>query len=301
MQPTDFKIQDSAFNSHCQAYLGLALKLTSAQTDTLGKQVIEMVKSRAEKFTPAELTALLSRSFGLEKRTAGDLIRFLVTSGHLAYADRHGRTVIDLSFNRPVQVSSRLVLVPATVPFTPEPGIYAVHLLHGASFGDGHHPTTRMSLQGIDHLLRDNSLISGQGRMLDIGTGSGVLAIAALKLGMNKGTGLDIDPCAISEARENARINALENRLEVSDTPLENLPARSFDLIIANLRLPTLNQLYKQILRLAAHNCALLLSGIHGDEISFLLNAYTRQGFSCAWQKEEKDWAALAMLRRSAD
>lgn len=273
------------------------MKRTSAQTEDLGQQVVELVENRAEKFTPVELTALLSRSFGLEKRSAGDLIRSLVTSGHLAYADRHGRTVIDISFNRAVQISPRLVLVPATVPFTPEPGISAVRLLHGASFGDGHHPTTRMCLRGVDFLLNQTRLHFGQGRVLDIGTGSGVLAIAALKLGMNAGTGLDIDPCAISEARENARINALEDRLEVSETPLENLSSRSFDLIIANLRLPTLNHLYEQILRLAAHNCALLLSGIHGDEVSHLLNAYTRQDFSPVWQKEEKDWAALAVLR----
>lgn len=276
------------------------MKLTSAQAETLEKQVVEMVEKRAEKFTPAELTVLLSRSFNLEKRTAGDLLRSLVTSGHLAYEDRHGRTVIDISFNRPVQVSPRLVLIPPTIPFTPEPGVSAVRLLQGASFGDGHHPTTRMSLQGLDHLLHKNCLISGQRRVLDIGTGSGVLAIAALKLGMNTGMGLDIDPCAISEAQENARLNGLENRLEISGSPLENLPDQPFGLIIANLRLPTLNLLYPQILRLADHNCALLLSGIHVDEISHLLNAYTREDFSRVWQKEEKGWAALAMLRRIA-
>ncbi|MGE0084738.1 MAG: 50S ribosomal protein L11 methyltransferase [Desulfococcaceae bacterium] len=275
------------------------MKLTSAQMDTLGKQITEMVQSRAEKFTPGELTVLLSRSFDLGKKTAAELIRLLVTSGHLAYADRHGRTVIDISFNRPVQVSPRLVLVPAAVPFTPEPGIIAVHLLHGASFGDGHHPTTRMSLQGIDHLLHENCLISGKRRVLDIGTGSGVLAIAALKLGMNMGIGLDIDPCAISEARENARINGLENRLEISGSPLENFPDHSFGLITANLRLPTLNQIYPQILRLADHNCALLLSGIHGDETAHLLNAYAVQGFFCSLQKEEKGWAALALFRKN--
>jgi len=276
------------------------LKQTSAQTDTLEKQIIELVEGRAEKFTPAELTAVLSRSFGMKKKAAGDLIRSLVTKGCLAYADRHGRTVIDISFNRPVQVSPHIVLVPSDIPFTPEQGMTALRLLHGASFGDGHHPTTRISLQGIDYLLHENSMISGHGRVLDIGTGSGVLAIAALKLGMNKGIGLDIDPCAISEARENARLNGLENRLEISGSPLESIPDQSFALITANLRLPTLNQLFPQILRLSERNCGLVLSGIHCDEKSDLLNAYERQNFSCIWQKEEKDWAALALFRRKA-
>jgi len=276
------------------------LKQTSAQTDTPEKQIIELVEVRSEKFTPAELTAVLSRSFGMKKKAAGDLIRSLVSKGHLSYRDQHGRTIIDISFNRPVQVSPHIVLVPSDIPFTPEPGMTAVRLLHGASFGDGHHPTTRISLQGIDYLLHENSMIPGHGRVLDIGTGSGVLAIAALKLGMNTGIGLDIDPCAISEARENARLNGLENRLEISGGTLESLGDQSFALITANLRLPTLNQIFPQILRLSERNCGLVLSGIHCDEISYLLNAYERQNFSCLWQKEEKDWAALTLFRRKA-
>ena len=274
-------------------------------TDTIEKKIIELFENRAEKFTPAELTVLLCRSFDLGKKTAGEMIRSLVTKGHLAYTDRHGRTVIDISFNRPVQVSDHIVLVPADIPFTQKPGMTAVRLLHGASFGDGHHPTTRISLQGVDFLvqiLQENRILSEQkeNAVLDIGTGSGVLAIAAIRLGINKGIGIDIDPCAISEARENARINGLENRLQISGNSLENIPDQSFSLITANLRLPTLNQLFSQILRLAEPKCGLVLSGIHCDEISHLLNAYMQQGFSCIWQKEEKDWAAIAMLRNSA-
>lgn len=278
------------------------MKQTSAPTDILEKQTLALVENRAEKFTPAELITVLSRSFELKKKAAGELIRSLVTKGHLTYTDCHGRTVIDISFNRPVQVSPRIMLIPEDIPFTPEPGMTGVRLLHGASFGDGHHPTTRLSLQAVDHVLHEKHIICEQNKnaVLDIGTGSGVLAIAALKLGMNTGIGIDIDPCAISEARENARINGLENRLQISGNSLENFPDQSFSLITANLRLPTLNQIFPRILRLAEQNCGLVLSGIHSDEISPLLYTYTQQGFSCLWQKEEKDWAALGLFRQNA-
>lgn len=261
--------------------------------------VLRLLDSRAEKFTPAELKNILCRKYGLQKKETAALIRTMAAEGELSYADLHGRTVIDISYNRPVRISPRIFLIPADIPFVPGKGQTAVRLLHGVSFGTGQHPTTRMSLAGLDLLLEgkdiSRSFISDKSRVLDIGTGSGVLAIAALKLGITRGIGLDIDPCAIAEARENARINGLSDRLEISARSLEEIK-QPFDLICANLRLPTLKSLQTQILRLAAPESGLLISGIHPEEVPVILKVY--RDFRCIRQQEEKNWAMLAFARK---
>jgi len=84
----------------------------------------------------------------------------------------------------------------------------AVMLRPGASFGCGQHPTTRLAIQGIEYTLKTLRICDGIANtmLLDIGTGSGVLAICALKMGIHRAMGTDMDPCAIAEAGENARI-----------------------------------------------------------------------------------------------
>ncbi len=264
--------------------------------------ILGLLDSRAEKFTPAELKNILCRKYGLPKKEAAARIHSLVAEGELSYADMHGRTVIEISCHRPVRVSARIFLVPADIPFAPGKGQIAVRLLHGVSFGTGQHPTTRMSLAGLDLLLGEKdfsrSFMAKESRVLDIGTGSGVLTIAAMKLGIARGIGLDIDPCAIAEARENARINGLADHMEISARPLEEIKP-PFDLICANLRLPTLKSLQTQILRLAAPESGLLISGIHPEEVPIILKAYQHEHFRCITRQEEKNWVMLAFQKIS--
>jgi ribosomal protein L11 methyltransferase len=129
-------------------------------------------------------------------------------------------------------------------------------------------------------------------KCLDIGTGSGVLAIAAVSLGLQSAVGVDIDAVACHEARNNVALNGYDREIQIADVSLDKLPDHSFDLIMANLRPPTLVMLVSQIVRLSASKAFIVLTGFRRDEDSRLLRKIVSAGFSVIWQGEEAGWAA---------
>jgi len=225
-------------------------------------------------------------------------IRGLVAGGELAYTHEHGRTFLEPSFDRPVRVSERIVLSPPDREVPRGPGDIVVCLRPGAAFGVGRHPTTRLSLRGIEFALRREAAVHrcAGSRALDIGTGSGVLAIAAVKLGIENGVGLDIDPCAVAEARNNVRLNGLAGRIEISDRGLEGLDGL-FSLVVANLRLPTLARLAAAIAALTMPGAALVISGVQQEEQAAVVAAYGRQRFECVWSVAEDRWIGLVLYK----
>jgi ribosomal protein L11 methyltransferase len=139
---------------------------------------------------------------------------------------------------------------------------------------------------------------SGDGSVLDIGTGTGVLVIAAVKLGMAKGVGIDIDPVSRAEARENARRNHLAHVIRISDLSVERVGAgRPFTMITANLRTPSLMRLAATIAGALKTGGRAVLSGIETDEVEDVLTAYRRCNMHLQWQATEKNWAAVVLTR----
>jgi ribosomal protein L11 methyltransferase len=258
--------------------------------------VLKFIAGRRQ--TPADILRALSHPSLFPKTSVHAAIRELVTSGALAYTAEHGRTFLELSFDRPVRVSERIVLTPPDRDVQPAPGDIVVHLRPGASFGVGRHPTTRLALRGIDFALsRDGAARSRAGsRVLDIGTGSGVLAIAAVKLGIENGVGLDIDPCAVAEASHNVRLNGLAGRIAISDRGLESIEG-VFSLVLANLRLPTLERLAAAIAALTMPGGALVVSGVQNAEQDVVVDVYGRQRFECAWSAAEDRWVGLVLYK----
>ena len=127
-------------------------------------------------------------------------------------------------------------------------------------------------------------------RVLDIGTGSGVLALAAAKLGAAKVVAMDIDTLALHEARNNILLNALEGKIVVTGKPLENFAGTSFDLIMANLRPPTLRQILPKVEGLSTKNSYWILSGFRQDameDVSRMLPTEKCEVFgweaTCGW------------------
>jgi len=175
-----------------------------------------------------------------------------------------------------------------------DPGDVVVFLASGVSFGNGEHPSTRLAIRRLDHLLRQCDETFRE--MLDIGSGSGVLALAALRLGVTRAVGLDTDPCALQEARANARLNDLACRLAVSGRPLEQL-AGPYRLIVANLRPPTLRSLGPCIDRLAPPGAFLVMAGMRSEEAPGIRAAYADAGFGWRSQEEEEGWCALLLQK----
>ncbi len=111
------------------------------------EKILDLIAGSVETVTPSELEKRAMSLFSVKRKEVKDAVKSLISEGHLSYACTHGRTVIGTSFNRPVRVSEHIVLKPAGMPFTPEPGDAVVELVHGASFGTGEHPRKNAGYQ----------------------------------------------------------------------------------------------------------------------------------------------------------
>jgi ribosomal protein L11 methyltransferase len=243
---------------------------------------------------PAELLKELAHDLRLPRERLQAGLRELVAAGELSYVCEHGRTFLEPSFDRPVRVSDRIVLIPPGRIFRPRPADAVIRIMPGAAFGAGRHPTTRLALKGIDFVLgRWTKALTGPARrVLDIGAGSGVLVMAALKLGIESGLAVDIDPGAVAEARANLELNGLGRRVVVCDRAAEAIEGR-YALVTANLRTPTLARLAPCIAGYCTPRGALVLSGIRIAECGELLSAFETHFFNTVWREEECEGLAL--------
>lgn len=244
--------------------------------------------------TPAAVNKKISKRFGLKLEEAKPFVKRLITAGELAYSDRHGRTILEKSFAKPVRISNRVILAPPGSDFMVNREDVLIEMAQGASFGNGQHPSTRLAVRAVEHVLSDTPFLEHRTETiaLDIGTGTGVLAITALRLGIKKAVAIDTDPSARYESLQNARLNNLEKRFEVLPAPLENI-RNPFDMILANLRFPTLIRISSNISTLLKPLGVVVLSGIKIKESEKIISTYQACRFACRWKDSEKGWCSL--------
>jgi len=270
-----------------------------ADKKAVKKELLAIIEDSRRKITPGELEKALSRKYSLEKKEIRSLIRGLVTESFLAYTSHYGRTFIEKSFNKPVRISKHVILKPPGVNYKYREDDVVIEICQGVSFGNGQHPTTRLAIKGIEYALNKTDLLKGKDKtsVLDIGTGSGVLAITALMFGIDKAVGTDLEPCAINEAKENGKINGLVDRFEVGDNPLEDFDNK-FTIITANLRFPTLMNIYHRVIEMTEPGGFVVLSGIKSDETISVVDLYTEKYFECKWKEFEKGWSGLVFSKK---
>jgi len=258
-----------------------------------------MVAASPARLTPQDLEKTICKTYGLDKTCARAVLKDLVAQGELEYTYEFGSTYLVQSFNQPVRISAHVVVKPPGFRYQPAPDDVVIQIKPGAAFGDGRHPTTRLALKSIEFLLKEvrPDWLRRKCSVLDIGTGSGILAIAALCLGVERGQAIDIDPCAIAEAAENLALNQLEGRLTVSDRKLDRIHS-SFSMVIANLRYPSLKSFCPRIKGLVDTDGGIVLSGFRLHERDDLMALYTTSHFECIWTADELDWAATVLKKR---
>jgi ribosomal protein L11 methyltransferase len=161
------------------------------------------------------------------------------------------------------------------------------------AFGTGHHGTTRGCLLALDSIIKQ----SRPARVLDVGTGTGVLAIAAAKALRSEIIAGDIDPVAIEVARENARRNGVASRLRLYCAPGLRHPfaARSFDLIVANILARPLAQLSSALAGALSAKGKLVVSGLLEADVATALSAFARQGLHLQRRYLIEGWATLIL------
>lgn len=260
--------------------------------------VIAEVSESREKLTAPELEKRLKQILGARKTAIKTAIRKLVDDQELSYSYHYGSSFLEISFNKPTRISDHVVLKPPGTQYVPASNEIVVDIQPGASFGRGDHPTTRLAVRGIEQALSCHGSFHNQKDLpaLDIGTGSGVLAIVAALLGATRVIGVDIDPCAIAEAKKNVHLNNLEHRIKICDWKVDTID-QTFALITANMRYPTIKRLSARIAQLTRTGGVLIVSGIKIDEVSDIIRVYAQHCFECIWKAHEKDWAGLVLAR----
>ena len=195
-----------------------------------------------------------------------------------------------------LRVGRRLVVRPTWRRHRRQAADVVLAMDPGMAFGTGLHPTTRLCLAGVENLA-DRGLLTGS-RVLDVGCGSGILAIAALKLGAVSAVGLDTDPIAIEATLANARRNGLARRVRARHGSLPSGEG-PFDVVLANLIAGLLVRIAAGLHDELNPGGTLLASGIFVDREAEVRAAFEAVGLRIEARDAEGDWVALEAIRRA--
>jgi ribosomal protein L11 methyltransferase len=194
------------------------------------------------------------------------------------------------------RVGERIVICPAWRRYRARSGEVVVRLDPGMAFGTGQHATTRMCLLALEEHVRPGC------RLLDLGAGSGILAIAAARLGAREIIALDTDPLAVAVAEKNVALNGVEKQVTVSPGSLGEkwpapLPFRPFDCLVANINAETIMRLAPELVKAVERGGTGIVSGIIDEKEAGCRRALEEAGARIADVMEEGDWRTLVFER----
>ncbi|APO46957.1 ribosomal protein L11 methyltransferase [Paenibacillus xylanexedens] len=198
---------------------------------------------------------------------------------------------------KPVRVSERLTIKPTWEEYTPEsPNEKIIELDPGMAFGTGTHPTTSLCLRTLE------TVIQGGEEVIDVGTGSGILAIGAIKLGAKHVLALDLDPVAVISARENVELNGLEQQITVKESDLLSVlgsqdPALGVQLpvkvVVANILAEIILLFVDDVYNALESGGTYIVSGIWKNKEQVVHDALVASGFEVSAIHRDEDWLAF--------
>ncbi|NTV12698.1 MAG: methyltransferase [Desulfobulbaceae bacterium] len=198
--------------------------------------------------------------------------------------------VVRRPFSRHLRLAEEPVL-----PADPRP---CLGLEHGTSFGSGRHPSTRLAMAALDRLRETETTFPA--RVLDIGCGSGILALACGLLGAREVLGIDIDAGALAVAADNAANNQLAGRVSFSGQTLAE-QAGSYGLLVANVTGAVMSGMVADFARLAGEGSWLVISGLQGRQLGEMVAVLGEMGFAEVARFSEEPWGAGLLQRRSQE
>jgi ribosomal protein L11 methyltransferase len=196
-------------------------------------------------------------------------------------------------FFKPIQVTSRLVVKPPWSKIRLKKNQIPINIHPGMAFGTGTHATTKLCLKALGRNLRRKGL-----SVLDVGTGSGILSIAAAQLGASEVWALDIDGTAVENARENVKQNSVSDIVKIRKARAGDIQKR-FDVVVSNIDLKNLRKMRSSLIHHLKDQGFLILSGILEEEGKGLCQHYFETGhFQWAKMTHEEGWACITLKRR---
>ena len=197
------------------------------------------------------------------------------------------------AYYKPLHIGERMVIVPAWERYEEKPGEIVVRMDPGMAFGTGSHETTRLVIGLLEKYTKPGC------RMLDVGCGSGILAICAAKLGAGQCRAYDIDPVAVRVANENIKDSGMTNvTCEVSDLLRDVDRAYPYDLITANIVADIIIRMSPDVGALMHVGTVLLVSGIILERSGDVVEALEKNGLKVVERAVDNDWCAMAVMKK---
>ena len=189
------------------------------------------------------------------------------------------------------KISDRFVVKPTWRDYEKNSDELVIELDPGRAFGTGTHPTTYLCIRLMEKYIENSHTV------IDVGTGSGILMVAANKLGAKEIWGVDIDPDACEVAKENLILNGItdENTKVLVGNLLNVVENKTFDVVVANILADVILMLLKDISKVIKKDGILILSGIIEDKKNLVINACEKEGLELLEVQEDKEWVALSL------
>ncbi len=268
------------------------IDLKTCYGDLIDESILNADKTIASVsvYLPAERSVAECISFLRERFAASDLTDAKIETVGVNEEDWANSWK---AYYKPIKICERLVIVPAWEKYTPAEGELIVRMDPGMAFGTGTHETTRLVIKLLETYTKEGC------RMLDVGTGSGILAICASKLGAGECRAYDIDPMAVRVANENIKDSGLTNiTCEVSDLLRQVDKSRPYDLICANIVADIIIRMTPDVGELMHKDTVLLASGIIMERSDDVVECFERHGFRIVERLEENGWCGLAVMKK---
>ncbi|MDJ0784969.1 MAG: 50S ribosomal protein L11 methyltransferase [Desulfosarcinaceae bacterium] len=280
--------------------LGAAHRNPTPDTEhPLRAAVLDHIRTAARRQTTAMVITAVCRATGAARRSVRAAISHLLEQQDLMYSYELGCSFLVENTLRPWRATPQIWVAPPdhTPPEPLSPDAIILRLQSGAAFGGEGHATTRLCLLALDYLFQTQShRPCYSGPAIDVGTGTGILAIAAAKRGSPLVTALDIDACARAEAVSNIALNQLSHRVQVGGASYDTI-ANTFTLMLANLRTPTLIRLLSWAALHLATEGRIVVSGFLRTESHTVAAHFRAAGLRQCWSAVEKRWAGACFAR----
>ncbi len=189
------------------------------------------------------------------------------------------------AYFKPTRIGQRLMVIPSWEEYQPGPDDLPLYVDPGMAFGTGTHATTALCLRWMEELVKPGA------RVIDVGTGSGILAVAAARLGAEDVTAIDIDPVAVRVARENAERNRVT--IDIRQATLDQVEQEEADLIVANIIASVIIDILPEVATRMKSGGRFLASGIIAEKKQAVIDAMTATWMLPLGIREEDGWVAI--------
>ena len=194
---------------------------------------------------------------------------------------------------KPVHVTDRIVVKPEWEEYSPQEGEIVIEIDPGMAFGTGTHETTSMCINQIEKNLKEGD------RVIDIGSGSGILSMAAVLLGAEKATGVDLDPVAVRVALENVELNNLQDKIEILHGNLTDVIREKADIVVANIMADIILILLEDVRAFIKDDGLFISSGIIQEKRAAVEARLLEKNFRIVEVETKGEWCAITAQKKS--